>query len=70
MLNANGGEAINPVTGNFRKGWSRPAADGKPYPDVLVHFRLAAYLAAWARSAGARFSSRRSSGRASASPSC
>ncbi|MFO7936182.1 MAG: hypothetical protein R6V06_01075 [Kiritimatiellia bacterium] len=45
MLNANGGEAINPVTGKFRKGWSRPAEDGKPYPDVLVHFRLAAYMA-------------------------
>lgn len=45
MLNANGGEAINPVTGKFRKGWSRPAADGKPYPDILVHFRLAAYMA-------------------------
>ena len=45
MLNANGGEAINPVTGKFRRGWSRPVADGKPYPDVLVHFRLAAYMA-------------------------
>ena len=45
MLNANGGEAVNPVTGKFRKGWSRPAEDGKPYPDVLVHFRLAAYMA-------------------------
>ena len=45
MLNANGGEALNPVTGKFRKGWSRPVADGKPYPDVLVHFRLAAYMA-------------------------
>ncbi len=45
MLNANGGEALNPVTGKFRKGWSRPVAAGKPYPDVLVHFRLAAYMA-------------------------
>ena len=45
MINANGGEAINPVTGKFREGWSRPVADGKPYPDVLVHFRLSAYLA-------------------------
>lgn len=45
MLNANGGEAINPVTGKFRKGWSRPATDDRPYPDVLVHFRLAAYMA-------------------------
>ncbi|NLG15087.1 MAG: hypothetical protein GX561_12900 [Lentisphaerae bacterium] len=45
MLNANGGEAINPVTGKFRKGWSRPARPGKPYPDILVHFRLAAFIA-------------------------
>ena len=45
MLNANGGEAVNPVTGKFRKGWSRPARPGLPYPDILVHFRIAAYLA-------------------------
>ncbi len=45
MLNANGGEAINPVTGNFRKNWSVPVTEDRPYPDVLVHFRLAAYLA-------------------------
>ncbi len=45
MLNANGGEATNIVTGKFREGWSRPVAEGKPYPDVLVHFRLAAYMA-------------------------
>jgi ferredoxin len=45
MLNANGGEAINPVTGNFRENWSRPAREGNPYPDVLVHFRIAAYMA-------------------------
>jgi hypothetical protein len=45
MPNANGGEAVNIVTGRFRKGWSRPVAPGKPYPDVLVHFRLAAYMA-------------------------
>ena len=45
MLNANGGEAINPVTGNFRDGWSVPVGDEKPHPDVLVHFRLAAFLA-------------------------
>jgi epoxyqueuosine reductase len=45
MLNANGGEAINTVTGNFRRGWSRPVKEGNPYPDVLVHFRLAAYMA-------------------------
>lgn len=45
MLNANGGEAMNPVTGNFRKNWSVPVTEDRPYPDVLVHFRLAAYLA-------------------------
>jgi ferredoxin len=45
MLNANGGEAINPVTGKFRKDWSVPVESDKPYPDVLVHFRLAAYMA-------------------------
>ncbi len=45
MLNANGGEAINPVTGNFREGWSRPVRKGGPYPDILVHFRIAAFLA-------------------------
>jgi len=45
LINANGGEAVNPVTGNFRKGWSVPVDEGKPYPDVLVHFRIAAYLA-------------------------
>lgn len=45
MLNANGGEALNTVTGKFRKGWSRPVREGNPCPDVLVHFRLAAYMA-------------------------
>ena len=45
MLNANGGESVNIVTGKFRKGWSRPVREGNPYPDVLVHFRLAAYMA-------------------------
>jgi len=45
QYNANGGESINPVTGMFRKGWSRPVEAGKPYPDVFVHFRIAAYLA-------------------------
>ena len=45
QLNANGGEAINPVTGMFRAGWSRPVREGLPYPDVLVSFRIAAYLA-------------------------
>lgn len=45
MHNVHGGEAVNSVSGNFRKGWSRPVAADKPYPDVLVHFRLAAYMA-------------------------
>ncbi len=45
MLNSNGGEAVNTVTGKFREGWSRPVREGNPYPDVLVHFRLAAYMA-------------------------
>ncbi len=45
MLNTGGGEAISSVTGNFRSGWSRPVREGKPYPDVLVSFRLAAYMA-------------------------
>jgi len=45
MLNANGGESLNTVTGKFRQGWSRPVREGNPCPDVLVHFRLAAYMA-------------------------
>ena len=45
MLNTNGGEAINTVTGNFRKDWSVPVREGNPYPDVLIHFRIAAYMA-------------------------
>jgi ferredoxin len=45
MLNMNGGEALNSVTGKFRRGWSRPVKEGNPYPDVLVHFRLAAFMA-------------------------
>jgi epoxyqueuosine reductase len=44
MMNINGGEALNTVTGKFRKGWSRPAKEGNPYPDVLVSFRISAYL--------------------------
>lgn len=45
MMNINGGEALNTVTGNFRKGWSRPVRPGNPCPDVLVSFRFAAYMA-------------------------
>ncbi|OHD53802.1 MAG: hypothetical protein A2096_07410 [Spirochaetes bacterium GWF1_41_5] len=43
--NLNGGEAINPVNGNFRRNWSIKTAEDKPYPDVLVHFRIAAFCA-------------------------
>lgn len=45
MPNINGGEAIDIRNGKFHKGWSRPVREGNPYPDVLVHFRLAAYMA-------------------------
>lgn len=45
MLNANGGEAIYTATGMFRKGWSRSERENNSHPDVLVHFRLAAYMA-------------------------
>lgn len=45
IMNINGGEAVNPVTGKFRENWSVPVEEGKPYPDVLIHFRFAAYLA-------------------------
>ena len=45
IANINGGEAVNSVTGNFRENWSVPVEEGKPYPDVLIHFRFAAYLA-------------------------
>ena len=45
LINSNGGESVNTVTGKFREGWSRPVEEGKPHPDVLVHFRIAAYLA-------------------------
>ena len=44
MANLNGGEAINPLTGNFRKGWSRPVRPGQATPDVMIHLRIAAYL--------------------------
>lgn len=45
IANINGGEALNTVTGKFREGWSVPVEEGKPYPDVLINFRMAAYLA-------------------------
>ena len=43
--NMNGGEAVSPVTGNFRKGWSMTVDGEKPHPDILIHYRIAAYLA-------------------------
>ncbi len=43
--NMNGGEAVSTLTGNFRKGWSVSVDGEKPHPDVLIHYRLAAYLA-------------------------
>ena len=45
MANVGGGEAVNPLTGNFRTGWSRPVRPGLPAPDVSVDFRVAAFLA-------------------------
>lgn len=45
IMNINGGEALNSVNGHFRENWSVPVEEGKPYPDVLIHFRYAAYLA-------------------------
>jgi epoxyqueuosine reductase len=45
LINQNGGEAVKTTNGYFRRGWSRPVREGNPYPDVLVHFRIAAYMA-------------------------
>lgn len=45
IANINGGEAVSSLNGNFRENWSVPVEEGKPYPDVLIHFRYAAYLA-------------------------
>lgn len=39
------GSATNTVTGKFREGWSRPVSEEKPYPDVMINFRVAAYMA-------------------------
>jgi ferredoxin len=43
--NMNGGEAVSPLTGNFRKGWSMSVDGQKPHPDVLIHYRIAAFCA-------------------------
>lgn len=37
--------ALRTNTGLQRKDWSRPVAPGKPYPDVFLHMRIAAYVA-------------------------
>ena len=39
------GPSNNTVTGKFRQGWSRNVAPDKPYPDILVNFRMAAFMA-------------------------
>ena len=36
--------AIQTATGAQKKDWSRPVAPGKPYPDVFLHMRIAAYI--------------------------
>jgi len=42
---ANSGDGINPVTGNFRVGYSKSVDGIKPHPDVMPSFRFAAFLA-------------------------
>ncbi len=39
------GPSNNTVTGEFREGWSRNVAPDKPYPDIMLHFRMCAYMA-------------------------
>lgn len=36
--------ALSITTGEMRKGWSRPVSPEKPAPDVLLHFRIAAFI--------------------------
>lgn len=43
--NMNGGEAVSPLTGNFRKGWSMTVDGEKPHPDILINYRIAAFCA-------------------------
>jgi len=45
IANMNGAEALNPLTGNFRKGWSMSVDGKKPHPDILIHYRIAAFCA-------------------------
>lgn len=39
------GSATNTVTDKFRKGYSRNVSEDKPYPDVMINLRIAAYMA-------------------------
>lgn len=39
------GPSNNTVTGEFREGWSRNVAPDKPYPDIMLHFRMCAFMA-------------------------
>lgn len=43
--NINGGEAVNIFSGKFKMNWSVPVSPEKPYPDVLINFRIAAFCA-------------------------
>lgn len=45
IANINGAEAVNISSGNFKMNWSIPVSPDKPYPDVLVNFRIAAFCA-------------------------
>lgn len=45
VANINGGEAVNIFTGDFKMNWSVPVSPDKPYPDVLINFRIAAFCA-------------------------
>ncbi|GHV45661.1 (4Fe-4S)-binding protein [Spirochaetia bacterium] len=45
IANINGGEAVNINTGNFKTNWSVAVSEDKPYPDIMVNFRIAAFCA-------------------------
>ena len=36
--------AVDITTGEMREGWSRPVSPDKPAPDVLLNFRIAAFI--------------------------
>ncbi len=63
------GTSVRFDTQEFDATRSRPVSPEKPHPDVLVDFRIAAFAASLGRSAGAGYSSPRSSAPANA-PSC